>query len=61
MTWQLEKLIKEHDAKLSQADKDAVDRGDREDPRGRQERQPRAIKAAFHELEQASHALSKTL
>ena len=38
MCWQLEKLIKEHEAKLNQADKDAVTRRHRKDPRGSQER-----------------------
>ena len=38
MCWQLEKLIKEHDAKLNAADKEAVKQGDREDPRSRQGR-----------------------
>ena len=41
MCWQLEKLLKEHDAKLGAADKEAVQRGDREDPRGRQGRRRR--------------------
>ena len=35
--------------------------GDREDPRSGQERRRRRIKSAVSELEQASHALSKTL
>ena len=38
MCWQLEKLSKEHDAKLNAADKEAVEQGDREDPRGGQGR-----------------------
>ena len=42
MCWQLEKLLKEHDAKLNAADKEAVQQGDREDPRGGQERRRRA-------------------
>ena len=33
--------LKEHDAKLNAADKEAVQQGDREDPRGGQERRPR--------------------
>ena len=63
MAWQVEKLIKEHDAKLHAADKEArrskaIDEG----PRSCQERRSRrASRAAVNELEQASHALSKTL
>jgi molecular chaperone DnaK len=61
MCWQLEKLMKEHEAKMSAADKqamtDAIERvrtaakGDNAD----------AIKSALGQLEQASHAFSRTL
>ena len=59
MCWQLEKLLKEHDAKLGAADKEAVEQGDREDPRGGQGRRCRPHQGGRHELEQASHALSR--
>ena len=38
MCWQLEKLIKEHDAKLSRGRQGGGEQGHREDPRGGQER-----------------------
>ncbi len=61
MCWQLEKLIKEHDAKLNQADKDAVTRAIEKTREAAKSDDVERIKSAVHELEQASHALSKTL
>jgi molecular chaperone DnaK len=61
MCWQLEKLIKEHDAKLNQADKDAVTRAIEKTREAAKTDDIERIKSAVHELEQASHALSKTL
>jgi molecular chaperone DnaK len=61
MCWQLEKLLKEHDAKLNQADKDAVTRAIEKTREAAKTDDVERIKSAVHELEQASHALSKTL
>jgi molecular chaperone DnaK len=61
MCWQLEKLLKEHDAKLNQADKDAVTRAIEKTREAAKGDDVERIKSAVHELEQASHALSKTL
>ncbi len=61
MCWQLEKLIKEHEAELSQADKDAVTRAIEKTREAAKGDDVERIKSAVHELEQASHALSKTL
>jgi molecular chaperone DnaK len=61
MCWQLEKLLKEHDAKLNQADKDAVSRAIEKTREAAKTDDLERIKSAVHELEQASHALSKTL
>ena len=61
MCWQLEKLIKEHEAKLNPADKDAVSKAIEKTREAAKGDDLDHIKAAVHELEQASHALSKTL
>jgi len=61
MCWQLEKLIKEHDAKLAAADKEAVQRAIEKTREAAKSDDIERIKAAVRELEQASHALSKTL
>jgi molecular chaperone DnaK len=61
MCWQLEKLIKEHDAKLGDADKQAVSRAIEKTREAAKGDDLDAIKSAVHELEQASHALSKAL
>jgi molecular chaperone DnaK len=61
MCWQLEKLIKEHEAKLNQADKDAVSKAIEKTREAAKGDDVERIKSAVHELEQASHALSKTL
>jgi molecular chaperone DnaK len=61
MCWQLEKLLKEHDAKLGAADKEAVNKAMEKTRAAAKGEDVEAIKAAVHELEQASHALSRTL
>ncbi len=61
MTWQMEKLIKEHEAKLSQADKDAVTAAIKKTREAAKSDNRETIKAALSELEHASHALSRTL
>jgi molecular chaperone DnaK len=61
MCWQLEKLLKEHDAKLAAADKEAVSKAIEKTREAAKSDDVDRIKAAVHELEQASHALSKTL
>jgi len=61
MCWQLEKLIKEHDAKLADADKSAINAAIEKTREAAKSDNAETIKSAIHELEQASHALSKTL
>ena len=61
MCWQLEKLLKEHDAKLAAADKEAVSKAMEKTRAAAKGEDVESIKAAVHELEQASHALSRTL
>lgn len=61
MCFQLEKLIKEHESKLSAADKDPLEAAIKKTRDVAQSTDVAAIKAAINELEHASHALSKTL
>ncbi|MHC4402467.1 MAG: molecular chaperone DnaK [Planctomycetota bacterium] len=61
MCWQLEKLLKEHDAKLGDADKSAINQAIERTREAAKGENVESIKSAMHELEQASHALSKTL
>jgi molecular chaperone DnaK len=61
MCWQLEKLLKEHDAKLNPSDKEAVSKAIEKTREAAKSDDLERIKSAVHELEQASHALSKTL
>jgi len=61
MCWQAEKLIKEHDAKLSASDKEAVNRAIERTRSTAKSDNIDSIKSSIHELEQALHALSKTL
>ena len=61
MCWQLEKLIKEHDAKLADADKSAINAAIEKTREAAKSDKAETIKSALHELEQASHAVSKTL
>jgi molecular chaperone DnaK len=61
MCFQLEKLLKEHDAKLKAADKEAVSKAIEKTRAAAKGDDPEQIKSAVRDLEQASHALSKTL
>ena len=61
LTWQLEKLLQEHDTKLGAGDKEAVSKAIEKTRTAAKGEDVDAIKSALHELEQASHALSKTL
>jgi molecular chaperone DnaK len=61
MCWQLEKLLQEHDAKLNAADKEAVRKAIEKTREAAKSDDLDRIKSAVHELEQASHALSKSL
>ena len=61
MCFQLEKLIKEHDEKLADADKDAVNKAIEKTREAAKSDDVGRIKSAIDELEQASHALSKNL
>ncbi len=57
----MEKLLKEHAEKLRDADKDAVTKSIEKVREAAKGDDPARIKTAVSELEQASHALSKTL
>ena len=61
MCFQLEKLIEEHKDKLSDTDKDAVGKAIEKTREAAKGEDAAAIKSALSEMEQASHALSKTL
>ncbi len=61
MCWQLEKLMKEQSAKLSDADKSALTRAVEKTREVAKGDNAEAIKSALAELEQASHAVSKAL
>ncbi len=61
MTWQLEKLIHEHDAKLRASDKEAVTKAIEQTRAAAKGENAETIKAAIHQLEQVSHALSQSL
>ncbi|NQT41254.1 MAG: molecular chaperone DnaK [Planctomycetes bacterium] len=61
MCYQLEKLLKEHDDKLEAADKEAVGKAIEKTRDAAKGDDPEPIKSALSELEQASHALSKSL
>jgi len=61
MCWQLEKLIKEHEAKLKEADKEAITKSIERTREAAKGDNAESIKSALSELEQASHALSKSL
>jgi len=61
MCFQLEKLIKENESKLADADKDAITKSIEKTREAAKGEDVEAIKAALGELEQASHALSKNL
>jgi molecular chaperone DnaK len=61
MCWQMEKLLQEHEAKLGAADKEAVEKAIEKTREAAKGDDDERIKSAVRELEQASHALSKTL
>jgi molecular chaperone DnaK len=61
MCFELEKLLKEQDAKLKDADKAAMTKAVEKTREAAKGGNAEAIKAALTELEQASHALSKVL
>ncbi len=61
MCFQLEKMMKEHGDKLSDADKKPLEDAIAKAREGAQGEDVEAIKSLLQELEQASHALSKTL
>jgi len=61
MTWQLEKLIQEHEAKLRAPDKEAVTKAIEQTRAEAKGDNVETLKAAIHRLERALHALSRTL
>jgi molecular chaperone DnaK len=61
MCWQLEKLMKEHDAKLSAGDRQAMTSAIEKVREAAKGDNAEAIKSALSQLEAASHAFSKTL
>ncbi|MGQ9574971.1 MAG: molecular chaperone DnaK [Thermoguttaceae bacterium] len=61
MCWQLEKLMKEHDSKLSAADKQAMTAAIEKTRQAAKGDNAETIKSALSELEAASHAFSKSL
>lgn len=61
MCYQLEKMIKENEDKLTDADKEPLRKAVEKTRTVAQGQDPQAIKAAVSDLEQASHAFSKTL
>ena len=61
MTWQLEKLIQEHEAKLRAPDKEAVTKAIQQTRAAAKGEHVETLKAAIHQLEQASQALGRTL
>jgi molecular chaperone DnaK len=61
MCFQLEKLLKEHDATLNQTDKDAINSAIGKTREAIATDDLAAIKSASEQLEQASHAMSKAM
>ena len=61
MCFSMEKLIKEHSEKLSQSDIEPLNKAIEKAREAAKGDDPQLIKSAIEELEQASHALSKTL
>jgi len=61
MTWQLEKLIQEHEAKLRASDREAVTKAIEQTRTAAKGNNLETLKTAIHQLEQASHALSQAL
>ncbi len=61
MSYQVEKLMKEHGDKIKDADKAPLEAAIKKARDAAKGENPDAIKSAVSELEQASHALSKTM
>ncbi len=61
MCFQMEKLIKEHDEKLKDSDKEPLNKAIEKAREASKSDDLQKIKSSIEELEQASHALSKTL
>ena len=61
MSYQLEKLMKEHADKLTDADKGPLEQAIEKTKEAAKGEDTQAIKSAIDELEQASHAFSKTI
>ena len=61
MSFQMEKLMKEHEAKLGAKDREAVEAAIQKAREAAKGENTDAMKSAISELEQASHALSRTL
>ncbi|MGQ9504391.1 MAG: molecular chaperone DnaK [Thermogutta sp.] len=61
LSWQIEKLMKEHEGKLSAADRDALTRAIEKTRNAAKSDKEDEIKSAISELEAAAHAFSKTL
>jgi molecular chaperone DnaK len=61
MCYELEKLLKEHDAQLRASDKDAVQKSIAKVREAAKGEDVQAIRSALEQLEAASHAMSKTL
>ena len=61
MVWQLEKLMKENDASISESDKSAMTAAIDKVKEAMKGTDADALKSAVSQLEQASHAFSKTL
>ncbi|ASV75732.1 Chaperone protein DnaK [Thermogutta terrifontis] len=61
LCWQIEKLMKEHEGKLSAADRDALTRAIEKTRNAAKSDSAEQIKSAISELEAAAHAFSKTL
>jgi len=61
MCFEMEKLLKEHDAALNQTDKDAVSAAIGRTREAIATDDPAKIKSASEQLEQASHAMSKAM
>ncbi|MBC7077339.1 MAG: Hsp70 family protein, partial [Synergistales bacterium] len=61
LCWQIEKLMKEHEGKLSAADCDALTRAIEKTRNAAKSDSAEQIKSAISELEAAAHAFSKTL
>lgn len=61
MSFEIEKLLKEHDEKLSDADKSAVSSAIERCREAAKGDDPEKIKTSLEELEQASHGLTKSL